>query len=168
MRQDNPSQKQSFATEQRLTKLWKHLGQYAVGRWIFNSLLRHAVPYSGSIRPQVKTLSLGFAEVSMQDRRKLRNHLDCIHAIALANLGELASGLAMISALPVSTRAIVSHLEIEYIKKARGRLTAIGRAKPPKIITKPLLVLVHAEIKNQQNEMVAIAHVMWHLSPKVV
>jgi acyl-coenzyme A thioesterase PaaI-like protein len=118
------------------------------------------VTYSGSIHPQVKQLSSGFAEVSMKDRRKLRNHLHCLHAIALANLGELASGLAMLSALTPSARAIVSHIEVEYIKKAHGRLTAIGEANPPQVIKKPIRMMVHAKIKNQHDEVVAIAHVM--------
>ena len=166
MQQTNATNKQSMATEQRLIILWKRFGGNAAGRWIFDRLLSYNVPYSGSISPQVKKLSPGFAEVSMKDKRKLRNHLQCIHAIALANLGELTSGLAMISALSPSTRAIVSHIEMEYIKKARGTLTAAGVAKPPKSITKPTSVLVHAEIENQQGEIVAVAHVMWHLSPK--
>jgi acyl-coenzyme A thioesterase PaaI-like protein len=102
----------------------------------------------------------------MKDRHKLRNHLDCIHAIALANLGELASGLAMISALPSTTRAIVCHFEMEYLKIARGKLTAISVVKPAEVRMKPVSVLVDAEIKNQQGEVVAIAHVMWHLSSK--
>jgi acyl-coenzyme A thioesterase PaaI-like protein len=103
----------------------------------------------------------------MKDTRNVRNHLRCLHAIALANLGELASGLAMLSALPVTTRAIVSHLEVEYIKKAYGTVTATSIAEAPEFVTNKFInVLVHAEIKNQHGEIVAIVHVMWHLSPK--
>lgn len=158
--------KQQSPNEQRLTVLWHRFGGNRVGRWIFSRLLKHNVPYSGSISPLVEKLSLGSVEVSMKERRKLRNHLNCIHAIALANLGELASGLAMISALSPSTRAIVCHFEMEYLKIARGKLTATSTATPPEVIIKPMSLLVHAEIKNQQGEVVAIAHVMWHLSPK--
>jgi acyl-coenzyme A thioesterase PaaI-like protein len=166
MKQINDTNKQPIATEQRLIILWKRFGGNVAGRWIFDRMLAYNVPYSGSISPHVQKLSPGLAEVSMRDKHKLRNHLHCIHAIALANLGELASGLAMISALSPTTRAIVSHIEMEYIKKARGTLTATGVAKPPKIVTKPTSILVHAEIENQQGEVVAVAHVMWHLSPK--
>lgn len=166
MQQVDSTKKQSLPTEQRLMVLWHRFGSSGLGRWIFSRILRHNVPYSGSIYPLVEKLSRGYVEVSMKDRHKLRNHLHCIHAIALANLGELASGLAMISALPSSIRAIVSHLEIEYLKVARGKLMAIGIAKPPDKITKSVNVLVHAKIKNQQGEVVAIAHVMWHLSPR--
>ena len=45
--------------------------------------------------------------VVLKDKRAIRNHLDCIHAIALANLGELASGLALLSIIEPSLKAIV-------------------------------------------------------------
>ena len=160
------TKKQSAPTEQRLLVLWHRLGDNVAGRWLFDRLLRRAVPYSGSIYPKVKKLTPGFVEVYINDHRRVRNHLHCIHAIALANLGELASGLAMISALPSSTKAIVTHIEMEYLKKARGRLTAIGIAKPPSRITKSIDVLVHAEIKNQEGVVVAVAHVLWRLAPR--
>jgi len=166
MKQISSIKKRFFLTEQHLMVLWNCLGKTGLGRWVFNYILRYAVPYSGSIQPLVEKLSSGFVKVSIKDRRKLRNHLNCIHAIALANLGELASGLAMISALPPSTRAIVSHFEMEYLKIARGKLTAIAIAKPPEKVIKPVSILVHAEIKNQQEEIVALAHVMWHLSSR--
>ncbi len=165
-REINNAETQSIPAEQRLLILWNRLGRHASGRWLFNRLLARAVPYSGSIAPEVRQLSPGFVDVGMKDRRNLRNHLDCIHAIALANLGELASGLAMLSALPASTKAIVTHIEMEYRKKARGYLTATSMAEPPSNIQKPIDVLVHTEIKNQAGVVVAIAHVLWRLAPR--
>jgi acyl-coenzyme A thioesterase PaaI-like protein len=74
----------------------------------------------------------GYAEVVMHDRRAVRNHLDCVHAIALANLGELAGNVALFYALPDDARFIVSGLEIEYMKKARGTITAVGEPPIPR------------------------------------
>ncbi|HIO92509.1 MAG TPA: DUF4442 domain-containing protein [Leucothrix mucor] len=165
-RKINNPEIQSAPTEQRLLMLWNRFGSNTAGRWLFNRLLSRAVPYSGSIHPEIQKLTPGFVEVCIKDRRKVRNHLHCIHAIALANLGELASGLAMLSALPHSTKAIVTHIEMEYLKKARGKLTAIGLADPPENLTTSIDVLVHAEIKNQEGIIVAVAHVLWRLAPR--
>ena len=63
--------------------------------------------------------------------RAIRNHLSSVHAIALANLGELAGNLALACALPDDGRFIVTKLAIEYKKKARGRITAECRCEPP-------------------------------------
>ena len=67
----------------------------------------------------------------MADRRAVRNHLDCIHAIALVNLAELCGNVALFYALPVGSRFIVSGLSIDYVKKARGRITAISECPIP-------------------------------------
>jgi acyl-coenzyme A thioesterase PaaI-like protein len=77
-------------------------------------------------------LRAGYAEVQMPDRRAVRNHLDCVHAVALANLAELAGNVALMYSLPDDARFIVSGMEIEYTKKARGTITAVGEPPIPR------------------------------------
>jgi len=153
--------------ENRVLSLWKKLGGNAIGRKLFNLTLSRSVPYSGSIKADVKHIEPGFVKVVLKDRRKIRNHLNSIHAIALANFGELSSGLAMITALPSGTRSIVTHLEIEYLKKARGQLLAEGRASPPDVIDKPVDSLATADILDAEGDLVACVTVLWRLSPKI-
>jgi hypothetical protein len=68
----------------------------------------------------------------MQDRRGLRNHLNSIHAIALVNLSEICGNVALFYSMPDDARFIVSGLEIEYLKKARGTITAIAESPVPR------------------------------------
>jgi acyl-coenzyme A thioesterase PaaI-like protein len=124
------------------------------------------VPYTGTIRPIIDEITPGRAQVTLRDRGVLRNHLNSIHAIALANLGELASGLALIAALPESTKGIVTRLEIDYLKKARGSLTAVGKAQVPEMISGPTTLLAHATIRDRDGENVAILTAHWQLRPK--
>jgi acyl-coenzyme A thioesterase PaaI-like protein len=115
-----------------LRQAWDLLSGLPGGRMLFSRVIGRMAPYSGSIHPTVTVLRAGYAEVEMQDRRGLRNHLDSIHAIALANLAELAGNLALSYSLPDDARFIVSGMEIEYMKKARGRITAIGEPPIPR------------------------------------
>jgi len=111
---------------------WDLLSGMPGGRMLFSRLVGRMAPYTGSIHASVTVLRAGYAEVEMQDRRGVRNHLDCIHAIALANLAELAGNLALAYSLPDDACFIVSGIEIEYTKKARGRITAIGETPIPR------------------------------------
>jgi acyl-coenzyme A thioesterase PaaI-like protein len=115
---------------------WNVLSALPGGKVLFSRLVGAMAPYTGSIRAQVVVLREGYAEVVLHDRRAVRNHLDCVHAIALANLAELAGNVALAFSLPDDARFIVSGFEIEYMKKARGTITAIGEPPVPSTSTR--------------------------------
>lgn len=149
----------------RLARAWSHLSRLPGGRRLFGWILGRMVPYSGSVRPRVLVLGPGHARVALRERRRLRNHLRSVHALALANLGELASGLAMTLALPPGVRGIPVRIEIDYLKKARGRITADGRADPPSEVLKDVESAATAELTDGDGEVVARMVVQWRLGP---
>ena len=116
-----------------IRQAWDLLSGMPGGKIVFSRLIGRMAPYSGTIHAQVTVLRNGYAEVVLHDRRAVRNHLDCVHAIALANLAELAGNVALFYSLPDDARFIVSGMEIEYLKKARGTITAVG--EPPAVRT---------------------------------
>lgn len=122
------------------------------------------VPYSGTISPRVSRFERGHAIVELRDRRGVRNHLGSVHAIALANLGELATGLSVIGALDASTRGILVGLEVSYLKKARGRLEAEARWEVTEVI-EPISSQVEAEIRDDEGDVVAVVRAAWRLAP---
>jgi len=150
----------------RILYLWHNLGNHAWGRFLFSRLLGCFVPYSGSVQPLILQLKAGYALVQLQEHRAVRNHLRSVHAIALANVGELASGLAMLAALPHDVKAIVVKLDIEYLKKARGTLCVEGFANPPTQITEPVDSIATATIKDQEGDVVAKLEVFWKIKRK--
>lgn len=151
--------------QQQIMENWRRLGGSWLGRHAFSRMIGLFVPYSGSISPFVIELGEGTVKIQVKDRRAIRNHLRSVHAIALANMGELASGLAMMSVLPNNCRAIVTHLEIDYLKKARGVLSVIGEATLPDDIGEETEIIVNADIFNAENELLATLRVTWQVGP---
>lgn len=150
---------------ERIQGLWSRLSPLPGGTWLFSRLLGWMVPYSGSIGPHVRELRPGYARITMRDHRGVRNHLNSIHAIALTNLGEVTSGLAMIPALPPGTRSIVTNLKMEFLKKARGPLSSVCRCEVPQHLREVTEQVVVADISDQASDIVARATVTWRLTP---
>jgi len=149
----------------RLQLLWRRLQHLPGGRWMFSRFLGWINPYTGSIGANVKVLRPGFARIELADRRRIRNHLNSIHALALANLGECVSGLAMLTALSPQTRGIPTHLSIEFYKKARGLLSAESHCQPPEV-EQDTDFEVHSEICDREGDVVARTTVNWRLGPR--
>lgn len=148
----------------RLRRLWQRLAPLPGGRWLFTRILGSTVPYSGRLGARVVTFSPGHAVVELRERRAVRNHLRSVHAMALANLGELSTGLAMIGGLPPSVRGILTAFEIEYHKKARGRLTAESRCDVPEVAEDADFV-AEAAITDAAGDLVSTVRATWRLGP---
>ena len=150
----------------QLLSAWQKLHNKPLGKWLFKRIIARNVPYTGSIKADVQQLRPGHCEVLLKHRHSNTNHLNCIHALALANLGELAGGLAMMTGLPPSVRGIVTRINTEYLKKARGDLHAVAEVTVPEVTAAKTVHHVHARIHNQHHELVTRVEVEWLLSPK--
>ena len=148
----------------RLRRLWRTLSPLPGGSWLFSRILGWMVPYTGTLGARVRHLEPGHARVILRERRRVRNHLGSIHAAALVNLGEVTSGLALTVGLPPGVRGIVVSLDTEFVKKARGTLTAESRIEVPPV-EEPTELTVEAEIRDGDGDVVARTRAAWRIEP---
>jgi acyl-coenzyme A thioesterase PaaI-like protein len=135
------------------------------GPWIFNWLVSFNSPYTGSIPMHIQSLSVGKCASRMRDSFFVRNPFKCIHAVALMNLGEATSGLAVLTwAEKHKYRAIVTKIECEYFQKARGTITAVCQVPPEMTADGNLKLPVDTDMFNSNGTLVAKARIHWTLS----
>lgn len=146
----------------RLLRLWRRLRPLPGGTRLFSRIFGWQVPYSGSVRPHIRALAPGHAEVEIPDRRRNRQHLGSVHAVALVNLAEQASGLALLTALPDGVRGIVTQISMQYVKKARGPIRAVCEVVAP-AVSGDMEFDVTAECLDRGGAVVARAAVRWRL-----
>jgi acyl-coenzyme A thioesterase PaaI-like protein len=112
-------------------ELFERLGGSAPGRWLFARMVCWRAPYFASIAPRVEELAPGRCVVRLRDRRRMHNHLGSVHAIALCNAAELAAGLSTDATIGHSLRWIPKSMQVNYLKRASGTLTATATLAAP-------------------------------------
>lgn len=145
--------------------LWDRLSAVPGGKAVFSRVIGQMAPYTGTVGAQIEEVRDGYARVVMRDRRAVRNHLNCVHAIALVNLAEITGNIAMAYSLPDDARFIVAGLRIDYLKKARG--TIVGETHcPPVESSAKQNYEVPVVLRNEKGEEVARAVLDTLIGPK--
>jgi len=144
---------------------WDRLGSLPLGDRVFSRMVGLMAPYTGSVGARVVELRDDYARVELRDRWAVRNHLTSVHAIALANLAELTGNIAVAYTLPDDGRFIVAGMDIEYLAKARGRITAICDQALPRTSDKREYPVV-VEMYDPKQTLVARASLRTLVGPK--
>ena len=155
-------------TGSTLLKWWNRLQSVPFGPWIFSKAVGRFAPYTGTIGALVVDLKPPRCRVQMRDRKCVRNHLRSVHAIALCNLAEVTSGLAVVTSLPDDLRGILKGFSIEYFKKARGTLEGRASLHLPNLETFRKNAgewKVEVTIHDLSGDCVARAEARWHIGP---
>ena len=105
-------------------KTFNKFNKLPLGRSLYSKLICFVAPYFSSIKPRLEVLEPGKCVVFMKKRRRVTNHLNTVHAIAMCNMAELAGGMMTDASVPKGARWIPSGMEVKYLKKAKTHLTA--------------------------------------------
>jgi acyl-coenzyme A thioesterase PaaI-like protein len=116
-------------------KLYNKMLAYPFGKKVFAMAFSVWAPYFSTINPSVEHLAPGKAVVSMKQSWIVQNHIKTVHAIAVCNLVEMAMGLVAESSIPNHLRWLPMGMNVDYLKKATGKLTAESVIDPDTFFT---------------------------------
>ncbi|CAB4375165.1 hypothetical protein RhiirA5_422048 [Rhizophagus irregularis] len=149
-------------------KVWHALNKPIIRKFrpfIYSYLLSFANPFSSCIHMRITTLDKGFCSGVLKEQKRIHNPFNSIHAAALCTFAETIGGLAVFSKLTDKDRAIVTRINMEYFKKARGLITATSQFNLGEIsgqTEKECEVI----LKNEALDTVAKATVFWSINSK--
>lgn len=145
--------------------IWKKMSSKPGGKRAFSLAASVKAPYFATIFPLVEDLDVGKGVVSFADRKTVQNHLGTVHAIAMCNSAELAAGLATDCSVPKGMRWIPKSMTVNYVKIAKGRMTATATV-PPIEAGKAQDILTKVSVTNPQGVEVFNAQITMYVSPK--
>ncbi len=111
---------------QVLTLWQKTQGIPVVGPWAFSFAFGQKAPYFASIRPRFTVVEPNHTELVIPKRRRVKNHIGTVHAIALCNGLEAAMGALAEVTIPADKRWIPKGMEVTYTAKASSDITCVA------------------------------------------
>ena len=112
----------------KVSSMYEFFSPLPLGKYIISGIVSVYAPYSSSVGAYIENLSTNSCTVILSDYPWLRNPFQSLHAVALINVGEMASGICMVSQLEINKhiKGIPTKISTEFFKKARGNITAVG------------------------------------------
>ena len=153
-----------MANRNKVLAIWHRLHGKPGGRWLFSRLVCWKAPYFGSISPLFLALEPGSSRVQVKLRRKVKNHIGTVHAIAMCNMAELAAGTMIEVTLPSTHRWIPKGMQVSYLLPAHGDVVAVANVELPELV-EPLAVPVSVEILCGEERVFQATIDMW-VSPR--
>jgi acyl-coenzyme A thioesterase PaaI-like protein len=86
--------------------------------------LGRTVKFVGTAGLKVEELTAERAVISVQNKRRVQNHIGGVHAMAMGLLAESATGFVIGMNVPDSAVPVIKSAKIDYLKRATGGLRA--------------------------------------------
>lgn len=140
--------------------------------WVLNKGMSRIIPFNAPHRFNIIAIDTNNITVRLPYIRKNLNHLNGIHACALATASEFACGFLLISRLSASKyRLIMRNLSIDFVKQGREELFVNFSLSEERIndIKKKLessvqcLEILEVEVKDAKGNLISVAKLEWQL-----
>jgi acyl-coenzyme A thioesterase PaaI-like protein len=103
-----------------IEKLLKNINNSGIKRWFTNQVLYYRIPFNSPHKIRVTACTDESLSLTLPFIRKNKNHINSMHACALATLCEYVTGLQLARAIDTKTyRLILQEININYSFQAK-------------------------------------------------
>ena len=93
---------------------------------VISKIFGKVVPYVGTSGLLYEELTPERVVVSIKNQRKVQNHINNVHAAAMALLAETATGFVVGMNLPDDKLPLIKSLKVSYYKRTQGDMRAVA------------------------------------------
>ncbi len=102
-------------------------------QWLTSKMLGRVVPMVGTAALQFEEVSSQRVVVHIRNRKPVQNHIQGVHAAAMALLAETATGFCVGMNLPDDKLPLIKTLKVNYLKRAQGDMKAVAQLRPEQV-----------------------------------
>lgn len=137
---------------------------------VVSKILGKVVPFVGTSGLLYEEITPERVIVSIRNQRKVQNHINGVHAAAMALLAETATGFVVGINLPDDKLPLIKSLKVDYLKRTQGDMRAVATldaADIARITTEPKgEILVHVTITDESGNEPIQCEMLWAWVPK--
>ena len=94
--------------------------------WVRNKLMGRTVPFTGTAGLEFVQMTPQRVEIAIANRRPVQNHIQGVHAAAMALLAETATGMVVGMNVRDDCLPLAKSMHIDFKKRARGAMRAVA------------------------------------------
>jgi len=132
--------------------------------------LGRTVKFVGTARLKIEELTHERAVVSVENKKRVQNHIGGVHAMAMGLIAETATGFVVGMNIPDTAVPVIKSVKIEYLKRATGGLRAeatLSEEQRQAMTTQPKgEVLVDCRVTDDANVEPIRCEMTWAWVPK--
>jgi acyl-coenzyme A thioesterase PaaI-like protein len=108
--------------------------------------------------------------MTLQNRRKVQNHIRTVHAAAMTLLAESATGILMGMNVPDDKYLVIKSLHVDFQKKASGAMKAVATLTPEQVLSAQNdaegEILVSVSVSDASGNEPVSCQMLWAWKPK--
>lgn len=111
-------------------RIYNKLCRYPLGKKIFSFIVCRTAPYFASASPLVTKLELNHCECLIKKTKRVSNHINTMHVIAICNGLEMAMGVMAEASVPSHLRWIPKGMSVDYTAKGTTDIRCVAKINP--------------------------------------